>query len=144
MVMEVNNEYDQYLVMMDGSRRTTARNRKFLCKIRADKLATGRQDRATVAQGRPAPTGPAGQRQEPAGATGTSPTNDTRVPDWATLPPEIHTPARPADQTPRRWPAGILLRDSAARRVTFGDEPEAERGNEDEVQPEELAMPAQP
>ena len=34
-IVEVNNQFDQYLVMMDGSRRTTARNRKFLRKIRA-------------------------------------------------------------------------------------------------------------
>ena len=34
-IVEVNNQFNQYLVMMDGSRRTTARNRKFLRKIRA-------------------------------------------------------------------------------------------------------------
>ena len=29
-VLEINNEFDQYLVRMDGSRRTTARNRSDL------------------------------------------------------------------------------------------------------------------
>ena len=46
-VMEVNNEYDQYHVMIDGSRSTMARNRRFLRKIRmmlqARDIRTGRR-----------------------------------------------------------------------------------------------------
>ena len=34
MIMEINLPHDMYHVLMDGSRRTTARNRKFLRKIR--------------------------------------------------------------------------------------------------------------
>ena len=43
-VMEVDVQYDWYVVKMDGSRRATTRNRKFLRKIRADRPALRRVD----------------------------------------------------------------------------------------------------
>ena len=51
-VMEVNPAFDQYHVKMDGSRTKTARNRQFLCKIRADRLGPERPD---LEKTRPAP-----------------------------------------------------------------------------------------
>ena len=51
-VMEVNQEYNQYHVKMDGSRRTTARNRKFLRKIRAVGPGPGHGDGAGRRSGR--------------------------------------------------------------------------------------------
>ena len=45
-VREINPDYDLYLVQMDGSRRTTARDRKFLRKILA-----GRPERTTTKAG---------------------------------------------------------------------------------------------
>ena len=129
-VMEVNNEYDQYLVLMDGSRRTTARNRKFLRKIRDNGPGPGRQDSGAVAPSRPPPPGPVGQKSGQNTAAGTPPGSQTKVPDRAvTTPrPEVHTPAGRADQTTPRRTAGILLRNSAARRVTFEDELDNGRG----------------
>ena len=105
-VVEINNEFDQYLVMMDGSRCTTARNRKFLRKIRADGPATGCHNGGTAVPTKPVAFGPTGRRSEPAIEAGTPPRGETRATDRATLRPEANTPARSTHQTIPRWATG--------------------------------------
>ena len=140
-VVEINNEFDQYLVKMDGSRRTTARNRKFLRKIRT----VGADSGHPIERGSQAPAVPVGQRQD---VTATTPPRVAETPRR-----ESQTPARPASQTPTgrragqappRRTAGIPLTDSVARRVTFNDSPKTGRGAEDEALPMEVEEPGQP
>ena len=134
-VMEVNRAHDQYHVKMDGSRRTTARNRKFLRKIRADPTVLGQRDGAKVPPSQPVWV------QEPAETVpGTPPRQETRAAVQPSTPPRLGpgTPANQPDQTPRTRSAGIPL----ARRVSFS--PEDGLGHEAEVQLEVQAVQAQP
>ena len=133
-VMEVNLDYDQYHVKMDGSRRTTARNRKFLRKIRAVAPSSGRVAGDTVTTGlRPGMTPvepPAWTSPDRESRNGTSPVTGSPAPGRTIREARVEpaTPVRPAGQTPRRQTGiplrqtGIPLRD-AVRRVTFGDTP---------------------
>ena len=132
-VMEVNRAHDQYHVKMDGSRRTTARNRKFLRKIRADPTVLGQRDGAKVPPRQPVWV------QEPAETVpGTPPRQETRAAVQPSTPPRLGpgTPANQPDQTPRTRSAGL------ARRVSFS--PEDGLGHEAEVQLEVQAVQAQP
>ena len=134
-VMEINNEFDQYLIRMDGSRRTTARNRQFLRKIRADPEAR-HQAETKAAPMRPATVTVPG----PATVAGTPPRDGAGAGNRAPGTPPNNGPAgRTTPSTPRRA-TGIPLRESAARRITFGDD----RRMADEVQPMEPDIPAQP
>ena len=146
-VIEVNDEFDQYLVRMDGSRRTTARNRKFLRKIRA----VGADPVSQTARGGQTPARLVGQRQEVTAAT--PPDGTARHMDRVVQTPrqENQTPARPGSLTPTgkragqatpRRTAGIPLRDSVARRVTFSPEVGPDEG--DGAMPVEAEEPTRP
>ena len=127
-VMEVNLPYDQYLVKMDGSRRTTSRNRKFLRAIRATRDAPGRPEDPTVpgpwsgqadAPPPPAvemPLGAQGQRGGPREGQ-----------DQAYTPPQQQPQPPPPQQQqeqqlPPGTPPGRRDRGPASRRLRFADE----------------------
>ena len=159
-VMEINPAYDMYHVKMDGSRRTTARNRKFLRKIRATGPGTSQQvDETARPDRRPADTWedqrdrapPLGEDRSERGhgdiadtrvetpahrTPGSTPGRHRPVMDR----PGQATPARPAWQTPRRMSDEIPLR----RRVTFDDAPPAGHGPADETPLAEPDLPATP
>ena len=120
-VMEINPAFDQYHIKMDGSRRTTTRNRKFLRKIRAVGPGLRPIPEDTVVQGQRLVDEPR-DRTPPLGADRmTEDATPLARQQPATDRPDQMTPARRPGGTPRRTPAGIPLR----RRVSFGDLPEA-------------------
>ena len=90
-VIEINNEFDQYLVRMDGSRRTTARNRQFLRKIRADTEGRRPAEKSTTTA-EPAATG----KPRPATEARTPPRDRVEDQAPATPPRAASTPATEA------------------------------------------------
>ena len=150
-VMEVNQEYNQYHVKMDGSRRTTARNRKFLRKIRAVGPGPGHGNGETVGprvrpEAAPAPTPGQGLAAGP----GATPVRDHPVGNRADTGAEqgLATPARPAGRSPGKVPAGIPLQPAARKRVSFGDMPTVghsqDRDQADGARQDEPVQPVQP
>ena len=105
-VMEVNLPYDQYLVKMDGSRRTTSRNRKFLRAIRADRAAPERPKEPGLPGPAAPPPPPAaqmpavplGQNVEPRGGQ-----NQAHTPPQQQL-PQLQQPQPPPQQRQQQQP----------------------------------------
>ena len=162
-VMEVDLQYDQYVVKMDGSRRTTTRNRRFLRKIRADKPAPRRADDEPAhrpeASQRPPETGqrsPPGSPETPAFRTPPSTVRGSDVdlqrragdadaqinPHGASPPLRYNSPTA----TPGQTPAG--RRSQGPKRLRFEDEliqpgeQEWSPGQEDQMQQAEPDLPA--
>ena len=133
-IVEMNLPYDQYLVKMDGSRRITPRNRRFLRKIRATDHVYARADQATR------PAGDAPQRDDGPAEVAPRLANPPETPDAQprgtpavpTTPPATRwaetatTPPRPVIRTPDRTPATRRATGAIRRHVTFAeDQPQA-------------------
>ena len=125
-VVEVNLKYDQYLIKMDGSRRTTPRNRRFLRKIKATGPVHGEAGPTT----RPVRIEP--ERDdgpvEVAPRQANLPRTPQDTPVAPSTPPATRwaepaaTPPRPAIRTPDRTPATSRTTGTARRRVTFAED----------------------
>ena len=129
--MEMDLQYNQYLVKMDGSRRTTTRNRRFQRKIWVTELVN---ERARLAM-RPVgdmpqwDNSPAEVAPRPASTPGTPDTQPGGTPATPAMLPATHqvqtrtTPSRPANgaghrQTGCRLPAAAE-RDSAIAKAAL-------------------------
>ena len=159
-IQEINLPHDMYHVLMDGSRRTTARNRKFLRKIRTMAPPDYRRREA----GSTAPARAPGQttwQERPGVGTTTAVRPPTTPTTQVTPPPRPATgPPRPAVTGPESWqgtpvsrntpPATPVIPSTTAtgvplrRRISFGDEPRLEAEYVDHGQQEEPAQPARP
>ena len=125
-VVEMNLKYDQYLVKMDGSRRTMPRNRRFLRKIRATGPVHGEAGPTT----RPVRVEP--ERDdgpvEVAPGQANLPGTPRDTPVAPSTPPATRwaepaaTPPRPAIRTPDRTPATSRATGTVRRQVTFAED----------------------